>query len=245
MTQETVDDQNAENEEPIEETESENAENEESVEQTVADGLPVMGTAYGEGGTEVSYAVMALDADTERETGGETDTRETTGPLNVEEYVDDAKLYYRTGDNAEWINVSGATDIPGDADFRLEIDYKNVPIDTLLAAGGKMTFTLPELFRNATTKGSITSGTTTVGTITVEGKVVTLAFDTTWLEEQRTETNTVIKGDFYVEAEADLSQIGGEQPSEIVIGDVKITIDFDEDVVAKYGNVNIAKTVSS
>lgn len=231
VTQETVDDQNAENEE--------------SVEQTVADGLSVMGTAYGEGGTEVSYAVMALDADTEGETGEETDTLETTGPLNVEDYVDDAKLYYRTGDNAEWINVSGATDIPGDADFRLEIDYKIVPIDILLAAGGKMTFTLPDLFRNATTKGSITSGTTTVGSITVEGKVVTLAFDTTWLEEQRTETNTVIKGDFYVEAEADLSQIGGEQPSEIVIGDVKITIDFDEDVVAKYGNVNIAKTVSS
>lgn len=59
-----------------------------------------------------------------------------------------------------------------------------------------MTYTLPDLLRNATANGSITSGSTTVGTITVANNTVTLAFDTTWLAKQKTETNTVISGDF-------------------------------------------------
>lgn len=110
--------------------------------------LPVMGTAYASGAKTRAYSVMTLDADT---TGA-------TDPVSVENYITGATLYYRTDENAAWTNVSGATDIPGDADFKLEISYGNVPIDTLLAADGKMTYTLPALFRNATVNGKITSG---------------------------------------------------------------------------------------
>lgn len=95
-------------------------------------------------------------------------------PVSVGNYITGATLYYRTDENAAWTDVSGATDIPGDADFKLVISYGNVPIDDLLAAGGKMTYTLPDLLRNATANGSITSGSTTVGTITVANNTVTL-----------------------------------------------------------------------
>ena len=205
-------------------------------------GLPVMGTAYATTGHMrahsttgymSAYSVMTLDADT---TGA-------TDPVSVENYITGATLYYRTNENAAWTNVSGATDIPGDADFKLEISYGNVPIDTLLAADGKMTYTLPELFRNATANGKITSGSAEVGTITVANNTVTLAFDTTWLAKQKTETNTVISGDFFVEAEADLSQVSEGRTAQIVIGNTTITIDFDGDIVAKYGNVDLTKTV--
>lgn len=197
--------------------------------------LPVMGTAYASGAKTRAYSVMTLDADT---TGA-------TDPVSVENYTTGATLYYRTNENGEWTDVSGATDIPGDADFKLKISYGNVPIDTLLAAGGKMTYTLPDLLRNATANGSITSGSTTVGTITVANNTVTLAFDTTWLEKQKTETNTVISGDFFVEAEVDLSQVGEDGKGQIVIGDTTIHIDFAGDIVAKYGNVDLSKTVSA
>lgn len=198
-------------------------------------GLPVMGTAYATTGYMSAYSVMTLEADT---TGA-------TNPVSVENYITGATLYYRTNENGEWTDASGATDIPGNADFKLVISYGNVPIDDLLAAGGKMTYILPDLLRNATANGSITSGSTTVGTITVANNMVTLAFDTTWLAKQKTETNTVISGDFFVEAEVNLSQVGEDGTGQIVIGNTTINIDFAGDIVAKYGNVDLSKTVSA
>ena len=225
----------AEETEATEETEETTEPEEEMSGMEIDPSLPVMGTAYASGAKTRAYSVMTLDADT---TGA-------TDPVSVENYITGATLYYRTDENAAWTNVSGATDIPGDADFKLEISYGNVPIDTLLAAGGKMTYTLPALFRNATANGKITSGSAEVGTITVANNTVTLAFDTTWLAKQKTETNTVISGDFFVEAEANLSQVGEDRTARIVIGKTTITIDFDGDIVAQYGNVDLTKTVSA
>ena len=225
----------AEETEATEETEETTEPEEEMSGMEIDPSLPVMGTAYASGAKTRAYSVMTLDADT---TGA-------TDPVSVENYITGATLYYRTDENAAWTDVSGATDIPGNADFKLVISYGNVPIDDLLAAGGKMTYTLPDLLRNATANGSITSGSTTVGTITVANNTVTLAFDTTWLAKQKTETNTVISGDFFVEAEANLSQVGEDRTGKIVIGDTTINIDFAGDIVAKYGNVDLSKTVSA
>ena len=234
----------AEETEATEETEETTEPEEEMSGMEIDPGLPVMGTAYAATGHMrahsttgymSAYSVMTLDADT---TGA-------TNPVSVKNYITGATLYYRTNENAAWTNVSGATDIPGDADFKLEISYGNVPIDTLLAADGKMTYTLPALFRNATANGKITSGSAEVGTITVANNTVTLAFDTTWLTQQKTETNTVISGDFFVEAEVNLSQVGEDRTARIVIGNTTITIDFDGDIVAQYGNVDLTKTVSA
>lgn len=225
----------AEETEATEETEETTEPEEEMSGMEIDPSLPVMGTAYASGAKTRAYSVMTLDADT---TGA-------TDPVSVENYITGATLYYRTNENAAWTNVSGATDIPGDADFKLEISYGNVPIDTLLAADGKMTYTLPALFRNATANGKITSGSAEVGTITVANNTVTLAFDTTWLAKQKTETNTVISGDFFVEAGVNLSQVGEDRTARIVIGKTTITIDFDGDIVAQYGNVDLTKTVSA
>lgn len=225
----------AEETEATEETEETTEPEEEMSGMEIDPSLPVMGTAYASGAKTRAYSVMTLDADT---TGA-------TDPVSVENYITGATLYYRTDENAAWTNVSGATDIPGDADFKLEISYGNVPIDTLLAAGGKMTYTLPALFRNATANGKITSGSAEVGTITVANNTVTLAFDTTWLAKQKTETNTVISGDFFVEAEVNLSQVGEDRTAQIFIGKTTINIDFAGDIVAKYGNVDLSKTVSA
>lgn len=225
----------AEETEATEETEETTEPEEEMSGMEIDPSLPVMGTAYASGAKTRAYSVMTLDADT---TGA-------TNPVSVENYITGATLYYRTNENGEWTDVSGATDIPGDADFKLEISYGNVPIDTLLAADGKMTYTLPALFRNATANGKITSGSAEVGTITVAGGTVTLAFDTTWLAKQKTETNTVISGDFFVEAEVNLSQVGEDRTARIVIGKTTINIDFAGDIVAQYGNVDLTKTVSA
>lgn len=225
----------AEETEATEETEETTEPEEEMSGMEIDPSLPVMGTAYASGAKTRAYSVMTLDADT---TGA-------TDPVSVENYITGATLYYRTDENAAWTDVSGVTDIPGDADFKLVISYGNVPIDTLLAADGKMTYPLPDLLRNATANGKITSGSAEVGTITVANNTVTLAFDTTWLKQQKTETNTVISGDFFVEAEVNLSQVGEDGKGQIVIGNTTINIDFAGDIVAQYGNVDLTKTVSA
>lgn len=225
----------AEETEATEETEETTEPEEEMSGMEIDPSLPVMGTAYASGAKTRAYSVMTLDADT---TGA-------TNPVSVENYITGATLYYCTNENGEWTDVSGATDIPGNADFKLVISYGNVPIDDLLAADGKMTYTLPDLLRNATANGKITSGSAEVGTITVANNTVTLAFDTTWLAKQKTATNTVISGDFFVEAEVDLSKVGEDGTGKIVIGSTTINIDFAGDIVAKYGNVDLSKTVSA
>ena len=197
-------------------------------------GLPVMGTAYATGTGADPYSLMTLE-----------DTPAPTNPLQVDAYIEKATLCYRPDENADWTNVEGATNIPGDADFKLTINYKEVPIDDLLAADGKMTYELPTLLRNAKTNGSITSGGKAVGTITVEDGKATLVFDKQWLNDKKSENNTVIDGDFFVEAEANLSEIEEGKPGQIVIGDTKIDINFAGDLIAQYGNVDLSKAVQS
>lgn len=209
---------------------------------TFPSGLPVMGTVYATAGHARTYSTTGQMRAYSR-MAPEAGTTKATSPLDVVSYATGATLYFRTDVNADWTDVSGATKIPGNADFKLKISYDNVPIDGLLNADGKMTYTMPNLLRNASTQGSITSGGTTIGTITVANNTVTLTFDTDWLSQQSTESNTVIGGDFYVEAEVNLSQVGDK--NQIVIGDATIDINFDDDIIAKYGDVDIAKTVSA
>ena len=99
----------AEETEATEETEETTEPEEEMSGMEIDPSLPVMGTAYASGAKTRAYSVMTLDADT---TGA-------TDPVSVENYITGATLYYRTNENEEWTDVSGATDIPGDADFKL------------------------------------------------------------------------------------------------------------------------------
>lgn len=211
---------------------------------TVPSGLPVMGTVYATAGHARTYSTTGQMRAYSR-MAPEAGATKTTSPLDVVSYATGATLYYRTDVNADWTDVSGATKIPGNADFKLKISYDNVPIDGLLNADGKMTYTMPNLLRNASTQGSITSGGTTIGTIAVANNMVTLTFDTAWLSQQSTESYTVIGGDFYVEAGVNLSQVDDHNQNQIVIGNATIDIDFDDDIIAKYGDVDIAKTVSA
>ncbi|MGN0518797.1 MAG: hypothetical protein ACI4II_08770, partial [Acutalibacteraceae bacterium] len=164
----------------------------------------------------------------------------------VESYLDDTKppkLYYSTDSGTTWLDTEGATDIPGNADFKLVVNYKDVPIDTLLENNAEISYTLPSFLRNAKSMGDIISGGNSVGEVTVEGATVTLQFDKNWLESHI--MSNVIYGEFNVQAEADLSNIENNTPAEITVGDCIISIDFEDDVIAKYGDVEISKTVST
>ncbi len=198
-----------------------------------------MGTAYAAQGPRRVMAVALTGADDPAE--GETVT-----PVNVEAYIkpDGTKLEYRVGEG-NWTNVNGATDIPGNAEFKLTVKYAGVPIDSLLAAGGKMTYTLPDIFRDAQADGAIhDANNQPIGTITVNGQTATITFRTEWLTSQQTATNSVIGGDFYVQGKADLTKIPDDGNATIQIGNVSINVNFAGDLIAQYGDVQIEKTVA-
>ena len=208
----------------------------------VPSGLPVMGTAYAAQGPRRVMAAALTGADDPAE--GETVTAK---PVDVSTFIvgNGTKLEYKV-DGSDWTNVEGVPNIPGNAEFKLTVKYENVPIQNLLAAGGQMTYTLPNIFRDAKADGSIQDDAShqVIGTITVTGQTATITFQEQWLRKQA-ETNSVIDGDFYVQGKANLSKIpdGGNQ--EIQIGDVTINVNFAGDLIAQYGDVQIEKTVAT
>ena len=171
-------------------------------------------------------------------------TNEGNTPLDVTTYIVGAKLSYRSriDPDSKWVTVTDAT-IPGDADLRLDVHYADVYIDTLLAAGGTMTLTLPDIMRNPFANGTIISGSTEVGTITASGSVITLQFDANWLETQKSQPNTTIGGDFYVESEINLSEVPDDGHAQLVIGNITIDLKFEEDIIAQSGKINIIKSI--
>lgn len=164
--------------------------------------------------------------------------------LKVENYISKATLFYKTDTITEWTEITGnETSIPGNASFKLEIAFENVSIDALISAGYKMTYTLPEIFRDATVSAKITSGNEEVGTMNVQDGVVILDFHQAWINKQKEENKDVLKGSFFVEAKANLSYIPDGGTTNITVGKANITINFESDLIAKYGNVEIDKTL--
>lgn len=169
-------------------------------------------------------------------------TEEVTEAINVSPYITDAELKYREKGTSDWLTIKDAT-IPGDADLRLDVTYKNVPLETLLSNGGKLTYTLPSILRDPVANGEVTSGGKTVGTITVENNILTITFDETWLRELQNDGNTTLDGTFYVESQINLSEVGEEGKTEIIVGDVTIEANFESEIISKYGNVDVVKSV--
>lgn len=164
--------------------------------------------------------------------------------LRIEDYISEATIFYKTDTITEWTVITGnETNIPGDASFKLENSFENVNIDALISAGYEMTYILPDIFRDATVSAKITSGSKAVGTMTAQNGVVVLNFDKTWIDEQKEEKKDVLNGSFFVEAKANLSSIPEDGTTNITLGDANITINFESDLIAKYGNVDIEKTL--
>lgn len=204
-------------------------------------GLPVLGQAYA---AVDPYGIMPLMLEEDEAVLEDRDG--STGPVVVNQYIQEqgTKLEYRETSDGTWKNTQDpdATDIPGNAEFKLTVKYAGVPIQNLLDAGGQLSYTLPEVFRKITAEGVIHSEGTEIGSMTANDRTVTITFDLDWLQTQK-KNNDVIGGDFYVQAMVNLTQIPDSGDKTIQIGDVNFTVNFKENLLAQYGDVTITKTV--
>lgn len=151
--------------------------------------------------------------------------------------------YYIKDGTATNIDVTGNTEIPGDAILKLSVHYQGIQIEHLKANYNRtLIFDLPEILRNAVAQGSIMSGSTKVGDVTVNNGKVKVQFNEDYLNGLIKNGKTTIDGDFYVTGEANLTKIPNEGKTTISIAGKDYILNFGENPIAHYGKVDVNKS---
>lgn len=151
--------------------------------------------------------------------------------------------YYIKDGTETKIDVTGNTEIPGDASIKISVSYQGIQIAYLKTNYNRtLIFTLPDILRNAEAQGSIMSGQTNVGNVTVDNGKVKVQFNEYYLNGLISEGKTTIDGDFYVTGEANLSKIPTEGKRTITIAGKDYTLNFGENPIAHYGKVDVNKS---
>lgn len=151
--------------------------------------------------------------------------------------------YYIKDGTPTNIDVTGNTEIPGDAILKLSVHYQGIQIEHLKANYNRtLLFDLPDILRNAVAQGSVMSGSTEVGDVTVDNRKVKVQFNEDYLNGLISGGKTTIDGDFYVTGEANLSNIPNEGKKTISIAGKEYTLNFGENPIAHYGKVDVKKS---
>lgn len=151
--------------------------------------------------------------------------------------------YYIKNGTETKIDVTGNTEIPGDASIKISVHYQGIQIEYLKTNYNRtLIFTLPYILRNAVAQGSIMSGQTNVGNVTVDNGNVKVQFNEDYLNGLISKGKTTIDGDFYVTGEANLSKIPTEGKTTITIAGKEYTLNFGDNPIAHYGKVDVKKS---
>lgn len=151
--------------------------------------------------------------------------------------------YYIKDGTPTNIDVTGNTEIPGDAILKLSVHYQGIQIEHLKANYNRtLIFDLPDILRNAVAQGSVMSGSTKVGDVTVDKRKVKVQFNEDYLNGLISGGKTTIDGDFYVTGEANLSNLPETGKTTITIAGKYYTLNFGENPIAHYGKVEVKKS---
>lgn len=151
--------------------------------------------------------------------------------------------------NGNWVNIdsNGNQTIPGNAKIKLNVDYFNINIDHLINNAGEysysITYAIPDLLSNAQTAGIITQDSKEVGRMSVQNGVVSLKLKNEYLKQLKTNENSSLTGDFYVEGDVNLSKLYPDGQVTVTTGDKTYNLNFGSNVFAQYGDLKIEKTL--
>lgn len=156
-----------------------------------------------------------------------------------------------------WYDIPTGPDaeLPADAHLRVEVKYAKVVPEDLAAAGYKLIFTPDELLTDLMAEGSILVEKQPLGTISVvedaQGRrSVQLEFDHDWVDSLVENNVTItdernklsVSGDFYFQAELDLSNLDNETDKSLNLGPVRIPLPVGNNAAARYAEANIDKS---
>lgn len=130
--------------------------------------------------------------------------------------------------------------------FKFTVNYEDIQIKSLLENYNRtLKYTLPDILRDAFVDGNIMSGTKKVGSIWVTDGVVYVQFYEDYLNGLTDAESTTINGDFYVSAKINLSKLPGDGKLTINTANKEYQFNFEEDAIAKYGQVTVDKKCTS
>lgn len=201
-----------------------------------------------ESSEEVQAATESEDnkQDESNEEEQQESTQVTSEGLNLSSdanKISSVDWYYIKDGTPTNIDVTGNTEIPGDAILKLSVHYQGIQIEHLKANYNRtLIFDLPEILRNAEAQGSIMSGSTKVGIVTVDNGKVKVQFYEDYLNGLKNKGTTTIDGDFYVTGEANLSNVPDEGKKTINIAGKDYILNFGENPIAHYGKVDVNKS---
>ena len=193
----------------------------------------------------VAGSTSAPAAEGEDGTGSVTTTMEGFD-LSTEEHkanLDNVSLQYYDG--KKWVDIPEREmqPIPGNARIRLQVQYKDVPIDSLVQSYGcALTYPFPTQLRDAVTGNVLDADKKVVGDITVQDGKIVVVFKRSYLDELNKSSGTSsITGDFYVEGKINLSQLDKAGKMELTTADKTYQLNFGSDALAKYAEIEVDK----
>lgn len=167
-------------------------------------------------------------------------------PNNASRVASIALSYQDESGNWHVIEQNNSDKISPDKLFRFTVNYKDIQINNLLENYNRtLKYKLPDILRDAKVDGKIMSGTEKVGSIRVTDGVVYVQFDEKYLRELNDKGSTTINGDFYVSAKINLSKLPGDGKLTINTANKGYQFNFEEDAIAKYGQVTVDKKCTS
>lgn len=165
---------------------------------------------------------------------------------NVSRVASIALSYQDENGNWHVIEQNNKDKISPDKLFKFTVNYEDIQIKSLLENYNRtLKYTLPDILRDATVDGNIMSGTEKVGSIWVTDGVVYVQFYKDYLNGLTDAESTTINGDFYVSARINLSKLPGDGQITINAANKEYQFNFEEDAIAKYGQVTVEKKCTS
>ena len=195
----------------------------------------------------VAGSASAPAAEGEGGTGSATTTTEgfDLSASGNRKNLNGVTLQYYDESSKNWVDIpeSGMQPIPGNARIRLQVQYKDVPIDSLIQGYDcTLTYPFPTQLRDAVTGNVLDAGKNVVGDITVQDGKIVVAFKPSYLKELNKSPGTSsITGDFYVEGKINLSQLDKAGKMELTTADKTYRLNFGSDALAKYAEIEVDK----
>lgn len=245
-------------EEPVQTTNEDQTQNEQSVVEEEPSTNTEDSSTQNEPSTNNEEQTTQPSEQSEDETEDESQSDETVSSDGFDlsdsknkDKLQSVTLQYNTDPNATtktWVDITGdqSQKIPGDAEIKLAVSFKNITTEMLKNNFNcTLTYDLPDFLRHVAgeAKGVVYDGGTAVGTISVDEKTnkIRVTFNESYLQQLLDTQHTTITGNFSVSGQVNLTKLPGNGKTNLTLADKNYTLNFGEDPISKYGKVDIKK----
>lgn len=192
--------------------------------------------------------MMAAEPAAEGEGGtGSTTTTATEGfDLNADKTkLQNVSLQYYDENSKSWVDIPTGkeNEIPGNVKIRVQVQYKDIPIDQLIGNHNcAITYPIPTQLRNVATGDIVDESNKVVGHTDVQNGKIVVTFKKEYLEELNKSPGTsTIAGEFYVEGKINLNILDENGKTTLTTANKNYELNFGPDALAKYAEISVKK----